>query len=353
LEVYILKIFLILYPALALGGQALVTGHRVPLFKSKSINSPVIQYVTKGEVIFIHDKEFGISPMTPNYDKSENGVRASRRLESDPMFIKKKKFYETLHNMAGPAYVLGKHIKLIYNDDRENHDPIYKKGKDYTDYRLKEPLRDGYPLTKEQDLRASLFVGIGNQRRNHYPYSSNMTSQKYYTRYTLNAVWLNKVNFDTFARYYYGWDFHFHNEKKLITLEDSRESIEDGGQFFFGPTLSYDGFRTETLRLSFQASFGLTWTRILVTQKSSESKDQNLYQAVSLSPKSAISFQKLKFISDIDFVAKAEVQYELSHTLRPSSQNGDQTFWQQDDEDSINVPSGARVTLYVGIQSSF
>jgi hypothetical protein len=353
LEVYILKLFLILFPVISYAGQALVTGHRVPLFKSKSINSPIIQYVYKGDIIFIHDKEYGQSPLVPQYEKGENGVRASKRLESDPLVTHKKRFYETLHKMAGPAYVLGEHIKVIYKDDRENHDPLSKRGTDYTDYRLKEPLREGYPLTKEEDVRASLLVGIGNQRRNHYPYSSDMTSQKYYTRYTLNLVWLNTVNFDNYARYYYGWDFHFHNEKKLITLDDGRESVEDGGQFFFGPTLNYDGFRTSTTRLSFQATFGLTWTRILVTQKSPEGKDQNLYQAISLSPKSAISLQRMKFIGELDLIAKAEVQYEISHTLKPSSQNGDQTYWQEGNEDSIGVPSGARVTLYVGIQNSF
>ncbi len=353
MEVHILRLFVLFFPLSLFAGEAVITGHRVPLFKSPSINSEVIQWMNKGDIIFIHDKELGTSPLEPQYERGENGPMASNRIKKGDVFTKSKKFYETLHKLAGPAYVLGKHVKIIYKDTRENSDPIDQKGIDFTDYRLKEPLREGYPLTKEDDVRASLYVGMGNQRRNHYPYSSQMLSQDYSTRYTLHVLWLNNVNFDPYNRYFYGWDFHFHNEKKTFLLADGRESVEDGGQFYFGPTLNFDGARGDLWRLSFQTTFGMTWTRILINQKSSEGKDQNLYQAFSFSPKASLSYHRLKVIRDIDFVAKAEAQYELSHSLNPSSQNGDTTYWQEGDEDSIRVPSGARITLYLGIQNSF
>lgn len=327
--------------------------HKAPLFSGESINSKVVQYVYRGDKIFIHDKEVENNPLLPRYDEGENAPSAGNRLQLGNVEHKSKRFYETLHRLGGKAYILSKHIKIVFNDSRELNDPIGKREQDLTDYRLKEPLREGYPLTKENDVRTSLMVGFGNQRRNYYPYSSNIEVEKYNTRYTVGFVWLNPISFDEFGRYYYGWDFHFHNEKKVFYLADQREATEDGGQFYFGPTISYDGFRNDDWRMSFTTTFGMSWTRILITQRATSGNDQNLFQAFSFSPKAGMMVQKLNILKEIDLVAKAEAQYELSHTLRPSSQNGDTTFWQEGEEDSVGVPSGARVTLYLGIQNSF
>ena len=336
--------------------KAIVLVHKTAILKEKNINSTVVQYVNKGQEIFIHDRDIAASPYLPNYEKGENAFSANSRIETEIPQAQHLEFYETMDNLGRPAYIQGKHVKIIYNDFREIHGKITPEKFDKTDYRLKEPLREGYPIIQDDDVRAGLSVGLGTPRRIHYPYTSSISSEKYDLRKSFNTYWLNKVDWDDFGRFYYGWNLHFYDINKSFFLTNGGDTTELGGEFAIGPMLSYDAFRNKKVRFSYTGSLVGIWTRIIVRQTGpgeGAQTDQKLYRNYSLSPKIGANFQRINLLPGVDFYAQVEAQVHFGHKLNTSSRTINDLFWREHKADKIIVPQGGMLTVYLGIQNSF
>lgn len=343
-------------PLSSFAGKAIVLVHKTALLRDKDINSPVIQYYNKGSEIYIHDRDIGASPYLPQYDKGENAFSAKTRIETEIPQKRQLEFYETMDKLGRPAYIQGKHIKVIYNDFREIHTKVTPNKYDKTDYRLKEPLREGYPIIKDSLVRAGISLGLGTPRRIHYPYTSSIDSEKYDLRKSFNAYWLNKVDWDDFGRFYYGWNFHFYDINKTFYLTNGGDATELGGEFAIGPMLSFDAFRNKNYRIGYTFSLMGIWNRIIVRQTGpgeGSSPEQKLYRNFSASPKFGANFQRIDLLPGLDFYGQVEAQMHIGHKLNTSDRTINDLYWRGHTEDKIIVPGGGMLTVYLGIQNSF
>ncbi|MBT7668723.1 MAG: hypothetical protein HN623_04020, partial [Bdellovibrionales bacterium] len=170
--------------------EAVVTVLRAPLFKQRSFKSAIVQYLSRGEKLFIHARDIGGHSYQEHYDSlhfdrstlqgtvlsqipddGETLIVDLDRMEDvegylDSMIDADQKdgqlyFVQTIDRRGAVAYVAREHIKIIYRDDRENDKPVSSLPRDYTDYRLTEPLPDGYPLHRLEQYRLQILPGGG------------------------------------------------------------------------------------------------------------------------------------------------------------------------------------------------
>ena len=168
-----LLIFFILsytYKSFALEGVVRVL--QTPLFEKRSINSKIKQYLRKGKKIFIVDFETSTNPTKINYENpyERNFFEVTTSNEE---------FFETIDRNGEKAYVLSKHLKVIYKDERELVRIRKKDPYDSTDYRLEEPLPRTYPISIPNRYRSILAYTFGPQRKINYPYLETIKGEKF------------------------------------------------------------------------------------------------------------------------------------------------------------------------------
>ncbi len=122
-----LNLFFLLFLPYAFAAKGIVVALDVPLFSVPNNKAPVIQYVRKGDLIYLH----------------------SSALEGD--LIKKepqdtKGFYKTLDNNGHDAYISKKFVNILLEGFIEIRQPRTLDENDPTDHRLAEPLEPHYPL---------------------------------------------------------------------------------------------------------------------------------------------------------------------------------------------------------------
>ena len=150
-----------------MAGRGLVITHEAPLLPKPSFETRPIQHVRKGDVIYIHDKHFGLADYqvtfsgyidedSPDYNKIEDG-------------IDKEGFFQTFDKLGQIAYIQKKYIKLIFKDEREKESALVPWKNDPTDYRLEEPLPKNYPLYTVTGLKASAALALSPGSKNQLP----------------------------------------------------------------------------------------------------------------------------------------------------------------------------------------
>lgn len=336
-------------------GKAMVLVHQTPLFSQRSIHSVIKGYVKKGDTIYIHDGDIGPAPTTPIFEMGENGKLATKRIDSGSLESLDKDFYESMDHLGQPVYILGKHIKLILNDDREYQTKIHPFDFDPTDYRLKEPLRKGYPVSKEIQNRVGFALGLGSQPKIHYPYPNAILEEDYDLNKSFQFHWYNLVDWNVDARFYYGVNFHLFNLERRFVLGNSIETTEKGGQIGFGPSLSWDTFRSDSLRLTYTLSLTPVWERYTVSQTSQNTgiSDDRIFEGFSVMPKVSGILQRPNFFPGVDFYVQAEGMFQMAHSLKAISDYEVNSYWDTDGLDQIEIPTSAAFVLSIGIQSSF
>ena len=207
--------------SIALSKEAQVIVLEAPLFAVPNKNSKVIQYARKGDIIYIHPSELA-------RDKYEGLLDTSyeQMLEHDKKYTKEYKdklfpegesyipnpnsqFYKTIGKSGVDAYILKKHVFLLYKDLRELNQKFVTK--DETDYRIDEPLPKGYPLAQESGYRGQFLVGMGTPATSNYPYSEAIRDTGFDYNKELIFVWSKQVKWDLKRRFFFGGVFYLHN----------------------------------------------------------------------------------------------------------------------------------------------
>lgn len=334
--------FLISTQLFAAEGVILVL--EAPLLRQPSMDALVKQTVRRGDKIFIHDQHFNASPW-------ESTSNASERVQIIDQ-VYDEEFYQTISSDGQPAYIQAKYVKVIYQDVREEGDPVARYKIDPTDYRLEEPLPEDYPLSARDKKKASALFMFGTNTKSSYPFAGQITDEKYKQSLGLQLIYVTKVDYDLFDRFYFGLKVGYDNydvEQAFNNQEAVKQSL---GRFSAGPFISYDIYKTLKHRFTTFANISLNYHRAYLTYDAiNEQEEERSFTAWSFTPEIGANWQWMDVVPEVDFVVGAHLIAQPSTELT-ASKEGVGNFWNQE-QDSISLESGLRAMFTIGIQSRY
>jgi hypothetical protein len=346
--------------------EAVVTVLETPLFKSQDYDSPVVQYLRRGDIIRIHpsvgnDKK--ISKYAPSREKLSQimeKIKNDPQYNSDPLFkgdqdqtaFRDDEFIPTLDRMGKTAYVLSSHIYVYFNDAREFDERITKR--DPTDYRLQEPLPKNYPLKTPHGLRAQLFVGVNQPNYESYNYPDKIKTKGYSSPLDLSYAVLKLAPGDYQDRLFIGGSLNLRYFNNSYLFTDNRTSEETGLRFGIGPTISYDSFKGEKHRINLSGTIFLNiYDRLQIEQASQTNKESRSYGAYSLTSRLNIQYHRKSIAENVDFILGSlfEIQPPTNYKAKNAGRNP--SWWQNLGNDSFQTRTAFNLGAYIGIQSAY
>ena len=353
-----MKILLLLFffPFDAFAAKAVVLVLEAPLLKKADHHAEIINYVRKGDVIYINSKDVDSAPDETRWELGNlEGVYLSEyknKLDADDP-VDKRKFYQTVSEGGYSAYIARKFVKVLYHDEREYLEPISPFSFDPTDYRPIEPIHENFPFLHQDRRKAGAGFSLGPSRKINYPYPTQIIQEKFDLRRGFSIYYTTRISFDDFNRFYTGIVFTFLSSNASFTLANDITTEENYRQFGIGPYLSYDFHRNENYLLTVYGSLTFNMDRFRVNQtRPVGTNEERLFTGFSFTPRVGHNFQIRNIIPNIDLYLSAEVQITLPHTLKSSSSASIQNIWQFW-QDRIKIPFGGNINLFVGIQSVY
>lgn len=347
----------------AFAGEAVVIVLETALFKDSDPESKVLQLKRKNQVVWIHDREFGLSPLEPDYETMNDSAQLSelKKIRYDRE-ESRAGFYETMDRNGRTAYIKKSHVKLIYKDNRETLTSVNPFIEDPTDYRLEEPLPDDYPLTDQSKRRAFFHTIFGPAPRQRYRYQGNVASTDRSFRKGLAVGYSCKANWDNYNRFYFGGYGHILVSEVAYTFstDDVQSSREISYQVALGPFVSYDIYRKERWKIATGLGININWNRNFVKLDSSGedgATEERLFQGYSVSPRVFSEVHIRDFLlPKLDLVFGLDMQYNLAQSYGPKEGPQQPDLWENENDqtdDPFEVPAGAVMTFIVGIQSNY
>lgn len=329
----------------AMTGTVIV--HEAPIHLSDSSDTPVIQLVRKGDDLKIHDQHFGTTVFEQT--KDQKGRRLLYLEDQD----QSKGFYEVVTSGGQSGYILKKYIKPVYKDPREFKNPMPVHNPDIWDYRIAEPLPQGYPLYDAKKKRALFTLNLGPARHILYPYVERITKEETSSTKGFNVYYLHKASFDNTDRLYFGGNFALLGFDNEIEMEEGRLSKESALQFGIGPFLSYDPFRNEDYALTIGGGFNFNYHRYFVSQGDiNGASEERMFQGFSITPKLMTSLQFKELLPYFDIIVGADALFNLPFSLKSSTPTEIPNWWQPE-SDQMTFPFGATLTFFIGIQGRY
>lgn len=321
-----------------LAAEGVIIVLEAPLFEKEDTKSRILQYVRKGDRIFIHDRHAGISTDDPDYGQ----VRE----------VPYGDFYFVQDKNGREAYVPRKYVKRIMKDQREYAEKISPFDHDPTDYRLKEPLPPKYPIVNEERYRAIANFALGPARKVNYPYPNGIQTENFAPRMGVELSYLKNIEYDTINRFYFGAKFHFWQDEANFELGSGKTAKEQHGQFGVGPTVTYDAYRDDDYRVCFTGGFSFNWNRTLATIEGPDEEENRIFSAFTITPEVGTLLQFPKVLPHIDLVLGTALQFNLPYVLNPQGPAINAESWNAE-SDSLSYPLGGNLTAFLGLQSSY
>ena len=346
-----LSIFLILFTTNTFAGKAMIVVHEAQLLKEPKIDAKVVQSVRKGEHIYIHKKHFLNSPLASEYFQSHYPDLEKYDEDEHPGF------YLTRDNTGEDAYLPKEYAKLIYRDNREVTQNVTPFTPDPFDYRLPEPLPEGYPVLRDYSYRSAISFFGGPDLKSNYPYSSVMEREKFSQRGGIQANYLTRANWDTQDRVYWGAVFHLWISTAEFSLFDDTRSTENRGQVGFGPIFSYDTWKTEDYMINLSMQLTVDFNRVLINREnpSTELSEERSFTGISVSPKVSTSFHFINVFKKGSFFIGADLQLMLPMTLTSNTEPNAPELWNgfASSEDQIRYPLAGIWSGTIGFQFQY
>ncbi len=332
-------------------GVGIITTLEAPILSEPDMTSQVRQLIRKGQKIYIHQKHFQNGPLDVSYDaNAETGffpINVGANNEG---------FYQTKDRNGNTAYISDRYVKLITNDNREFAQKITPYNPDPNDYRLEEPLPEGYPLVEKTKYRAALTFSMGPDLKNNYSYNSVLDEEDFSNQYGFEIKYARKAGWDKEDRFYFGGILKGWTSKSKFKLyDDDRTATEDKSQIGIGPFISYDPWRNRDVTITFSGGVLFNIDRNLVTQNHPFGEEQRLFSAYTVTPIFSTFAQFKTHIPDLAIVAGIHTQLYLPHTLTSEREPTISSAWRKfgSSQDQINVPFSAQWSAMLGIQSYY
>lgn len=346
---FIKVILFVIFSQTVMAGEGLVIVLDAPILSEPDLESQIEQFVRKGQKVFIHAKHFWGSPDSPVYMKRGDRRRLNLPVRED------KGFYETKTRTGNIGYIPKAYVKLMYLDRREFSENISPFKHDPTDYRLDEPIPDGYPLVETEKVRAMFSFGTGPDFKTNYNYGQFIETEEFSNRYEMNLLYMWKADFDKFDRFYFTLNFHFQTAQADFQMFDEQKTTEIRTQFGLGPGLSYDVFRNEDWVLTSAGALSLNQNKFTVSQTdTNDDFEERIFKGLSMTPKFYTYATKKNFIGPTHLSFGMSYQLFLPHSLKSSTPIEIPELWQDvASNDRIDIPLGGILTFFVGVMGTY
>ncbi len=306
-KLILILLVLISYKSYALVGEIVVL--QTPLFKKNDINSTIVGYLRKGAIVYLHPKydHGGINEII--YDSH---LENKNEINDDELL-----FLNTLDSTGNDAYILKAHVKIIYKDHRELQSSVFRYEHDPMDYRMLEPLPDGYPLYVMEKNRFQLLLSAGSSIASHYSYGEKITAENYGINWGFTGAYLNEIEIDPTKRTYFGIRTNLNINSNNFVLRNNLTSNENLLSFGLGPFMSYDVFKKYTYQFIIDGSITLDLLKNSVSQSVASIENQGIFWGYGITPRIGISFQKLLPIKNkrISLIIRGEMVFNIFQSL--------------------------------------
>lgn len=346
-----LSFFLFILTSLpALAAEGIVQVLEAPLFAKEDLTSPVTQYVRKGEKIYIHDSALrneDYVAIDTIFSDEENIKVPTRQTESD--------FYATIDKQGNVAFIPKRYVEVLFKDERELTQA--KPNPDHTDYRLREPLPQKYPLYKITGFRSFMTLGLGQNPKNNYEYKQRIGKEDQGNLYQFSGMFARKANFDADDRIYFGGTFTYYSYNALYELEEAN-SKETESKFGIGPYFSYDPLVSDNYKITIYGAlyYNLVSQHTVSISDNQGHAEKREFSGKTLMPKlgAFINFTDVfaEETEHLDFIAGFNLSKEFPSRLKATSNAKEPLLWNQLENDSI-ATAPLNYVLFGGIQKSF
>lgn len=338
-------LFLILFSLKTYALDAVVSVLEAPLFRTKDINSLVIQYKRKGEVIKIH-------PVL-NDELKYDYLKPKKFVANEKFAYNEDEFIPTYDRLGNVAYVLRDHIFIYFEDDREIAQ--LPPQKDPTDYRIQEPLPQNYPLKIKSGYRGQLYSGLATPYNESYPYQQSVKNKGYSSPVNLSLNFLRRVSYDTQDRLYFGVSFGFSHHDSTFILTNNNISQEKAYKFGLGPVISYDAFKSKKTRITLMTSvlvnlfhqFDITQTDL------NQNSEMRSYRGYSLTPTLSAFYALLDIAPHLDLLMGTSLAMDIGGDFQVDRGSRYAQWWQNPGSDSFSPRTNINVSAHLGLQSRF
>lgn len=350
--------------------EAVVTVLETPMLRHQQINSRVVQYLRRGDVIKIHPsaaRSTRFDQMAPSRQKLDELLKEidSDPARYDPMFSGKKtpmvnpeqdEFIPVLDRQGLTAYVLSSHLYVFYGTSRElDQSAIHP---DPTDYRLEEPLPAGYPLLSPSGYRGQGVLGITQPYNESYRYKSNIRNKGYQSPLDFNYTILKRAPKDQQDRLYLGATLNYRYFANAYLLEGGRLSEETGHKLGLGPYLSYDAYKGERHRVNLYASLNINlFNQLTVAQsdRRQQLEDTRIYRTITFAPRLGSQYHLKKFLeeTDLDLVLGTYLEMESPTSFHATNRARQPDWWQRAGSDSFRTQPVFSLAAYLGLQTAY
>ena len=326
-----------------------------PLFKEPNINSQIISYAKKGDQIYLHDKHFKRDFEDTILEKKYAEKFPDSFLDQAENLSEDSEFYLAIAAAGKKAYVLRRHIEVIYKDPREFNNKI--SGHDDTDYRIAEPLDKNYPFRKTQErYRGQLQLGLGRSNASSYPYieTTSSTSSGFATElnfvYTKEALSQNLSN-----QIYYGGLISLYLTS-LDSVLENQGTTQDHTTLSLGPYLSYEIYTHQKYSLTTYLNFLIhVHDEVKVTINESGDEETRSYQSeLGITPNLGMLLTFKKVIGSVDLGVGTNVKINSPKTYKASSQAKYDSYWTDaTSDDSFNQKANIELSYLFELRSYY
>ena len=126
-KLLLIGILFLLSSSTLFAARGIVLVLEAPLLLKPDIEAPISMFVRKGEKIFIHDKNAGLSLNDVQYDLTTRNVTYDQGPSG-------KLFLQSVDSQGRAVWIEKRFVKLIYKDDREFTESISPFKKDPKDF---------------------------------------------------------------------------------------------------------------------------------------------------------------------------------------------------------------------------
>ena len=329
-----------------MAAQGLVIVLNAPLYQKPNPKEKIVGYVRQGTKIYIFDED--LDPLSEpgaaevgmnNGDvaseaEPEVDVYVDEEASNDPLNIEKEgtiyapqDFYRTWDKLGRVAYIPKRYLKIIFNDERENGQPITLPS-DETDYRLDDILPPDYPHHRPHQHQFVVSFRTGKPVAQHYAYPDLVVKRKSTWRQGMQGHWGKALPFELGYRRYFGLRFSYWGQSSRYQLANDISAKESLSMVGLGPYFSYTPFRRDNYNLEIQFSINLHLARTFIHQTYQKDFEDRDFLGFPLS--TALSFQWT--ITDVfpllDVSLALEGEYFFASHLKQTHAAAIPEWWQ-------------------------
>jgi hypothetical protein len=338
--------------------EAVVTVLESPLLSEPRLDSQVVQYLRKGQVIKVHPSVHNSTAydhMAPDPKKFQEISKPSE----DPLFKGEQveasledEFIPTLDRQGNKVYVIRQHLYFYFNDRKELEQNISHQ--DPTDYRLEESLPKNYPIFSTSGYRGLVAVGFTQPYTESYPYLSNVKAKGYRAPMDFNFTYLRQAPDDRADRFYIGASLGIRMFTNTYSLFKNVEAQEEGIKISLGPTASYDAYKGVKNRLNFYGTIQVNFfNQMSISQSQGSIEESRNYRAINLTPRLGLQYHRKSVLEDIDFVLGTFYEIEPATTYRSNSAANQGTWWRSRGSDKFRTRASFSLAGYIGFQTAY